>query len=174
MAAIFALNALSGTACAQAKPTATSNFGLQLGVGATGASPDYDNKNMAGVTVYGDIDYKDRFGLVGEYHYLNLYSPLDIAENSLLAGPRYKFNFGRLHPYVKAVGGIGTFEFIKGYYPATTKQNYTAIAAGGGIDYAVARHITARIDFEYQDWLNFKPNGLTPYVGTVGVAYRFR
>jgi len=128
---------------------------------------------MAGITGYGDLDYKEHLGLEVEYHYLNLYSPLDIAENSLLAGPRFRFNFGRLHPYVKAVGGIATFEFIKGYYPETTMQHYTALAGAGGVDYDLARHITVRADFEYQDWLNFKPNGLTPYLGTVGIAYRF-
>jgi opacity protein-like surface antigen len=164
----------SGPAHAQARPTATSKFSLQVGVGASGAKPDYDSKYMAGIAVYGDIDYKDHLGIEAEYHYLNLYSPLDIAENTLLAGPRYKFNFGRLHPYAKAVGGIGTFEFIKGYYPSTTTHNYTAIAVGGGVDYDLAHHITVRVDAEYQDWLNFKPNGLTPYVGTVGFAYRFR
>lgn len=164
----------SGNAYSQAQPTAISKLGLQVGAGGTITRPDYDSRYQAGITVYTDIGYKDHLGLEAEYHYLNIYSPHDFAENSLLAGPRYKFNFGRLHPYVKIVGGLGMFEFIKGDYPATTTQNYAAIAAGGGVDYDLAHHVTTRLDFEYQDWLNFKPNGLTPYSGTVGVAYRFR
>lgn len=169
----MALGPSATTVHAQAKPTATSTFTAQIGIGATGAKPDYDSKYMGGITAYGDLNYKEHLGLEAEYHYLNIYSPEDIAENTLLAGPRYRFNFGRLHPYVKAVGGLATFEFIKGYYPEDKKQQYTAIAGGGGVDYDLTHRIAARVDFEYQDWINFKPNGLTPYLGTVGFAYRF-
>jgi hypothetical protein len=30
-----------------------------------------------------------------------------------------------------------------------------------------------RVDYEYQRWLSFPPNGLSPWILGIGVAYRF-
>ena len=39
---------------------------------------------------------------------------------------------------------------------------------------SVTRKINVRvIDFEYQQWPGFSPNGLSPYVITAGAAYTF-
>jgi hypothetical protein len=104
---------------------------------------------------------------------MNLYSPRDFTENAILAGPRYQFNFGNLHPYIKAVGGRGMFQFEKGYFAADSTQYYTVVAGAGGVDYQFSHHFIGRAEFEYQDWVNFKPDQLTPYVATIGIAYRF-
>ena len=50
---------------------------------------------------------------------------------------------------------------------------YNMFALGGGLDYKIKSYITVRGDFEFQHWSGFPPNGLTPMVGTVGVAYHF-
>ena len=53
-------------------------------------------------------------------------------------------------------------------------QSYFIYALGGGVDYHATRHINIRlIDFEYQFWPGFKPNGLNPSGFNIGAAYVF-
>jgi opacity protein-like surface antigen len=61
-------------------------------------------------------------------------------------------------------------------YRGQTTANiaYNMLAFGGGLDYRVLPYLNIRGDYEYQRWFGFPPNGLTPSVVTVGVAYRFR
>jgi hypothetical protein len=56
----------------------------------------------------------------------------------------------------------------------STPGTYFLFALGVGLDYSINDKINARADFEYQRWTNFPPNGLTPPLFNVGVAYRFR
>jgi hypothetical protein len=50
---------------------------------------------------------------------------------------------------------------------------YNLGAIGAGVDYRVLPGMNARVDYEYQRWLGFPPNGLSPWIFSVGVAYRF-
>jgi opacity protein-like surface antigen len=48
------------------------------------------------------------------------------------------------------------------------------IAAGSiGADYRLTRSINLRAEYEYQRWMGFPPNGLTPTVASIGAAYHF-
>jgi hypothetical protein len=50
---------------------------------------------------------------------------------------------------------------------------YNIFAIGAGVDYHVVPSLNVRAEYEYQQWLSFPPNGLTPRIFSVGMAYRF-
>lgn len=164
----------TGHARAQAVPTASAIGSFQAGAGYTIVSPDYGQKRVVGFTGFADYDF-GRLGIEFDAHIGNLITPLDIAENSYLVGPRYVFRLGRIHPYAKGLLGVGMFRVLEtednqGIYTG----NYLAYAMGGGVDIRASDHITIRpIDFEYQKWPAFGQNGLTPLVYTFGAAYHF-
>lgn len=158
---------------AQARASGCKTFGAQIGVAATVARPDFDIKYMAGISAFGDFQYKAHLGLEAEYHYLNLYTPLNIAENTVLFGPTYRFNVGRMHPYIKVLAGVATWKQLQSsQYATTTSRYYGTTAIGAGAYYNVSRHIAVRAELEHQDWFTYSPYSLTPDLLTVGVAYR--
>jgi hypothetical protein len=82
-------------------------------------------------------------------------------------------------PYAKVLFGRGVFNFA-GPDPATGKTVQVANLAfntqsiGGGVDFKLSRSINLRlVDYEYQRWDGFPPNGLNPNVLSFGVAYHF-
>ncbi len=46
-------------------------------------------------------------------------------------------------------------------------------AVGIGSNYSLRPSLNVRIDYEYQRWNGFPPNGLSPEVFSFGVAYHF-
>jgi hypothetical protein len=157
----------------QALPTATSHGALQVGLGWTYAEPDYGQKAIQGVTVFGDFDFTPHIGAEAEFHYISLITPTDLGENSVLVGPRFVLPRGRYSFYAKALIGIGDIAIQEVEdNPQGGAGKYTAYGAGIGVDYRATKHIVVRGDFEYQRW-NYL-HGLTPTVFTVGAAYRFR
>ncbi|QNI36293.1 outer membrane beta-barrel protein [Edaphobacter sp. 4G125] len=161
---------------AQAIPTATRNSGLQVGAGYSFASPDYGQRKIQGYSIYGTFDFTRHIGIEGDIHRVNVITPTDIGENTYLLGPRYVLHFGRFHPYAKGLLGLGFFptNYDKGSGKPNTNYHHKIYAFGGGVDYTVSRHFNVRaVDFEYQRWPGWKPDGLTPYVFTFGAAYHF-
>jgi opacity protein-like surface antigen len=157
----------------QALPTATARGALQAGVGWTYAEPDYGQKAIQGVTIFGDFDFRVHLGAEAEYHYIALETPTDLAENSFLIGPRFILPRGRLSMYGKVLFGTGSIVIQEVQdNPEGGAGTYFAYAVGGGVDYRITRHLVARGDFEYQHWSYL--TGLTPSAFTVGAAYRFR
>ena len=171
----LSLAGITEQARAQALPTASAVAAFQAGAGYTIISPDYGQKRIQGFTGFADYDFSGKLGVEFDAHIGNLITPTDIAENSYLAGPRYVFRFGRLHPYVKGLVGVGQFRVLEtqdnqGIYTG----NYITYGLGGGLDYLATQHIVIRAaDFEYQKWPSFGRDGLSPLVYTFGVAYRF-
>lgn len=161
----------------QAVPAATRAVTIQIGVGVSAASPDYNPGVIKGGSIYGDMDFRTRLGIVGiegEIHDLEWFTPRDIGENSYLMGLRYGINKRGFHPYGKVLAGLGTFQYQKGFYPKTSSSTYKMIAFGGGLDYIATKQFSVRIfDLESQDWPRFRAHGLTPFVVTAGIAYRF-
>jgi hypothetical protein len=145
---------------------------LQLGAGWSYSSSDYTPQGTKGLTVYGDYDFTRHIGVEGDMHFDSIIAPADVGETSYLIGPRYVFPHRRFNPYAKALFGVGRLNFqydTSPHYSAT----YFTYALGGGLDVHATRHINVRaIDFEYQRW-NYPPNGLSPYVISVGAAYTF-
>jgi hypothetical protein len=168
----------------QAIPAMERPIQLEGGAGFSFASPDYGGTSSAGTmilvpyikgfTLFGDAVYHRRFGLEAEAHFDSILTPKDIGENTYMIGPKVSLiREGRMNLYVKALGGIGAFEYQKGVYAASHTDTYGAFAIGGGIEFNASRHITVRaIDIEQQSWPGFAPNGLKPFVTTLGIAYR--
>jgi hypothetical protein len=159
---------------AQATATASRSSALQLGGGFTYARPDYSTP-IKGLSIYGDYDITRHLGVEGDIHFVNLITPSDIAENSYLIGPRYRFHYGRFTPYAKALFGFGQFEYqYPSRFPAAATYTYGVYAFGGGVDVHATRHVNIRpFDIEFQNWPGFKGKGLTPIVMTFGAAYAF-
>ncbi len=155
---------------AQAAPAAEKTGGLQAGVGYVRGHPDYSPMNFNGFTVYGDADLWKHFGIEAEFHRISTSNTVNISEMTYEVGGRYRYPIGPVSPYVKVLGGRGTFNF------GSSNQNggYAMYAGGGGIDFRVQRSITVRVDYEYQRWGSFPPRGLQPSVATIGAAYSFR
>ena len=161
----------SGTA--QALPTATGHGSVQVGGGWTLANPDYGQKKIQGITGFADFDFSTHIGVEADVHYIALITPDDLAENSYLIGPRFLLRHRQYNLYAKALLGVGDL-VIQNPNDNIGRQAGTnfAYAAGGGLDINFPKHIVLRaIDIEYQHWSYL--TGLTPFVGTVGVAYRF-
>jgi opacity protein-like surface antigen len=165
---------IATAAHAQAMPTAVAKGTLQVGGGYSLATPDYGNKNVQGLSIFGDFDFRPHFGVEAEYHYISIVTPTDLGENSFLAGPRYVYNRGRFSFYAKGLIGIGDLVIQETQdNPQGGAGTYFTYGLGGGVDIRVTKHIIVRaIDSEYQHW-NLG-NGLTPIAYTVGAAYRFR
>jgi hypothetical protein len=147
---------------------------------------DYGQLHEYGPGLYGDFDYRVwgnvEVGIEGEVRFLHFIANpstcgkgtcgAGISESNLLAGPRLTYEIGRKwRPYVKFLAGGSRFHYPN--FISNQTYDYTTYAGGGGLDYLWTRHITVRpADFEYQHW-DFPPTGLTPWVYSAGVAYRF-
>lgn len=140
------------------------------------AQMDYGQHHNIGLGVYADADYHlwENFGigLEGEARFLNFHTKSDVTAQNFLGGPRLTYRFGRRWlPYAKVLFGGSRFHYPP--FISTQAFYYTTFAYGGGIDYRLNRHISIRpADFEYQHW-DFPPTGLTPWVYSAGVSYRF-
>jgi len=129
---------------------------------------------IQGISVYGDYNFSRHLGIEGDVHLATIFTPRDIGLQSYLVGPRYVFHIKRFQPYGKFLGGIGRFKTDYDIAPNST-FNYGIYAFGGGVDVPLTPHLNIRaVDFEYQKWPGFEPNGLSPLVWTFGAAYRFR
>lgn len=158
---------------AQAIPTASRAGALQLGAGWSVANPDYGPSKTQGISIFGDLDLTRHLGIEGDIHRASTITPTDIGVDSYLLGPRYIVRHGRFKPYAKALFGLGRFKYQYDTSPHTA-YTYKMFAFGGGLDIRTTRHVTVRaIDFEYQRWPGYPPNGLTPIVYTFGAAYAF-
>jgi hypothetical protein len=157
----------------QAIPTASRVGSIQAGVGGYLANPDFGQTKIKGLTFYGDYDLTQHIGVEGEIHY-SVITPSDISENSYVAGPRYVVRHKKLQGYAKVLFGVGHFGFQEGVNAHPQTGSYFEYVLGGGVEYQATRKINVRLfDFEVQKWPGFPTNGLSPYVGTIGVAYVF-
>lgn len=164
---------ISSICHAQAMPTATARTALQVGGGYTYARPDYGQRAIQGISAFADYDVGRHFGAEADIHYVSLITPLDLAENSYLVGPRFILPHGRYRLYGKALAGVGDFVIQQADGLNRIPGTSFAYAIGGGLDIVATKHIVVRAaDFEYQHWSYL--TGLTPFVVTVGAAYRIR
>ena len=168
---------------AQAYPTATRTP-IQAGVAFSFASPGTNSNSsnglvvqtpyIQGVTAFGDIGLTQRIGLEVTFHDLNLITPQDFGQTTILAGPRFSIALeDRANIYLKALGGIGRFNYQSPSYTPHS-DSYAVAAFGGGIEFRLSRHINLRpIDAEYQIWPGYPTGTLKPFITSIGAAYRF-
>jgi hypothetical protein len=160
---------------AQALPTATGRGAVQAGIGYTVATPDYGQFRIQGISGFADLDLGMHWGVEGDIHYVAIITPADIAENSYLIGPRFIYPVKQRYKfYAKGMIGIGDLVVQEWQdnigHPAGIQFAY---AFGAGLDIQASKHIVIRpVDVEYQHWSY--QNGLTPFVYTAGVAWKFR
>ena len=170
---VFLLAGFADRAQAQATATADRSGSLQAGAGVSYASPDYGPKDTKGVSGYVDFDLTRHIGVEATVHIVSLITPTDIGEDTYLIGPRYVYHYRRFNPYAKVLFGLGEFQYQYDYAPHY-HEGHGVFAFGGGLDIRATHRLNIRaIDFESQHWPGFARNGLTPYVTTVGAAYRF-
>lgn len=153
---------------AQAIYTANENTRIQAGAGVAVLNPDYTKGNVIGFSGWGDYDFSKWVGLEFSAHLGEFITPGDITENSYMLGPRLTYRRHKFTVYGKAMVGRSTI----------TNQNYNLsssynmFAFGGGLEYRLLRKINIRvIDFEQQQWPDFRPDALTPTVATIGASY---
>src|ERR1700761_732411 len=170
---------LPSTLHAQATPAATRGGIVQVGGAYTISNEDqYQGKMLQGATVYGTFDLNNHLGVEGDLHLASVFkSYYQYKETSYDAGLRWTQRYRNFAPYAKALVGFGhssansTNQIVGG----STPGSYFLFGLGGGLDYSLSPKINIRaIDFEYQRWPNFPPNGLTPPLFSFGVAYRIR
>ncbi len=162
------------SAWCQARPTASRAGDLQVGVDYAVANSDYDQQHkIRGYGFYADFDFREHFGVEVNFHQLN--DPFNpIYERSYEAGARYVRRYHFLKPYVKAMYGRGVFNFPTADNQSTAANlAYNQVDFGGGLDIPIISRVNVRAEYEYQHWFGFPPNGLTPGMVTVGVAYHF-
>jgi opacity protein-like surface antigen len=172
---LFAVFSLSLAAHSQALPTATGGpISVQGGAGVSFANSDYTTQYVKGVSFFASADLAAGLGVAVEYNDNNLVTPQDLGETSFMGGLRFTVKKKSFRPYVKVLAGLGTVHLSQGYFLTNATQSSMALGLGAGLDYRLSEHFFVRaIDFEYQDWRNFPPNGLSPYVITIGAGYRW-
>ncbi len=190
-------------ASGQALPTATRRGALQVGGDYVADFPDYTNSKFFGYGIYADLDYSEHFGVEFNFKQANdLTHQLNSQGNGNTGAPnvpsmqrtyelglRYSRNYKRFNPYVRGSIGRGDFEYPP--LPLPNPQNvsqgtlgYYLVSPAIGVDYTLTVRLSIRADFDSQHWLartdspspnniNGLPRGLTPFVYSGGIAYRF-
>lgn len=168
------------SARAQVVPSATKGqFSLTAGGFASVTQPDYAGFAIAqtspnrlyGIGAFVDVRFRRWVQLEAEGRWSRFNEFENTSEDNYLIGPRvpiHTFHFMKATPYGKVLVGLGrmNFENKDGY------GHFTAIAYGGGLDFKLTKRISARGDFEYQQWPQWLNSSLYPYVVSAGVSYR--
>lgn len=137
---------------------------------------DYGQHHNMGIGGFADFDYRIwneiGIGVEGEARFMNFHEYSGVYDQNFLGGPRLTYRLGsHWLPYVKVLAGGSRFH----YPPFISNQvyNYTTIAYGGGLDIKLNDRWSIRpADFEYQDFIDYPPTGLTPWVYSAGISYR--
>ncbi len=175
---------------AQTSPSGEGHgVSIWLGLSVSSFNPDYGcahnspfacwNHQLIGISPYADTSafLLGRIGAEGEARFLRWHGPSDMTIDSYMAGPRVRlWNNRKL---------LFSGKFLVGNARLTlappVNGNYFALAPGCAADYRVAKHLSTRIDYEYQRWPGFKGvhsgpghGGLTPNGLSVGFSYALR
>jgi opacity protein-like surface antigen len=180
--ALFLLLATAGAGSARAQvvPAATrGQFELDAGGLVSIFQPDYAGFGVAqtspnrlyGIGAFVDAKFTRWVQVEAEGRWLRFNEFDDISEDNYLIGPRipiHHFKFMRATPYGKVLVGFGRMNFENN----DAWGRFTDIAYGGGVDFKLTNRISARGDFEYQQWPNWLSSALYPYGVSAGVSYR--
>lgn len=165
----------------QARPTASRAGDLQIGGSYTTANSDYVPNRIRGFGFYADFDLREHIGIEAEFHQINDPNTI-IYERTYEVGARYVYRprrFDRASLFAKGMYGRGVFNFPPPFPPPYPQNQpaanlaYNLAALGAGVDIAVHPRVNVRIEYEYQKWFGFPPDGLTPQLITFGAAYHF-
>jgi hypothetical protein len=204
--ATAAISAATLTASAQVVPSAEAG-GLPLvaGAGASLFNMDWGHdqfgqpRYMEGVTGWVDwnltrlpgpallrglsveIELRDiSFGVPNSLSNANVGDTgTNLRQDTGLGGVTYTWrHYRRVHPYGKALAGLGSIDFppLPASPPTYRHDDRTITAFGGGADLGVGHNIWVRADWEYQFWPDLfgSPHALTPTGITIGAVYDFK
>ncbi len=187
---ILALMTLSATlpwatsAVAQpAHPTATRELELSAFAGASGSYTGLGNGRNFSVTAGADLGLPIYRFLRPTIEVRGTY-PTDggdvDSQKSILVGGKAEFlPTRRIRPYGNFLIGRGEMDYKHGgYYFNYSIYKLTTtnvLSPGFGLDYDFTRHLSLRLDGQYQRWGDAPTPSGTVYakVGTAGVVYRF-
>lgn len=177
-AALCVLYALK--ASAQVAPAAkVSGLPISVGVGVSSYNLDYGpGRRMEGVVARAGVGIFHGLGVDLSARTIFMFTPAELTrmqQTTYLAGVYYQAPaIGRLRPFARYAGGIGTIEFPS-RNPFYTRDTYTVMAPSGGVEYQLTHKVALRAEYEYQFWQKFLgPHDLTPQGFTVGVTYSLR
>lgn len=146
---VGALLSAAVTASAQSKIDASVSYELRRSNGPAGECGCF---NLQGGRVDGSYRVFKRFAVAVEIsgaHASNITgSGLDLSLLTYMAGPRYSLHLKHgLNPFAQFLaGGVHGFDST---FPhpagASSSANSFAFTAGGGLDYALSRHISVRV-----------------------------
>ena len=170
-AAVVLLVFHPGLGFTQALPAASSLGGyITIGGSFAAYRSPYNNNEVAGYSLFGDVNVTRRFGIEAEGRRLRFDTDQDTRSATYLIGPRISTTWPRFRPYAKVLAGTGQFTFPFAY----AKGSYFVIAPGGGLDISVlhGRGFVRVVDFEYQDWRQFTYGSSHPYGVSSGISIR--
>lgn len=130
---------------------------------------DYNPNSLKGFAFYTTLDLGHHLGGEFNIHEGKSGGGDQLYERTYEIGPRYHRSYGIFEPYAKAMYGRGVFNFPNN----AANLAYNLFAIGGGTDIRVRPYLNVRVDYEYQFWRGFPPQGLTPQFITIGAAYHF-
>lgn len=185
------LTAAAAASSQVAPPTATRLADLQVGGGFVWAHSDYVPNDIGGFGFYADYDILGHYGIEADFHQVRDPNPDPLVPNNHFSertyelGGRYvrRYDRGHLAPYGKLLFGRGVVNFRAhqlfvpgGLETYIDNIGYNIVSFGGGLDYRITERINVRGDFEYQHFFAHDrelPDGLSPYLFTIGAAYHF-
>ena len=145
--------------------------GLTLFAGVTGSGNylQYGQRKMLGFSGFVDVDKKGHLGVEAEGNWQIFHQTADVHTSSYMVGPRFRLNMGRIHPYAKALVGIGEFNFPYNL----AHGSYLVVAPGGGVDFRLSRRIRLRLaDAEWQYWPEFTYGATSSLSVSTGIRVR--
>ncbi len=143
---------------------------IAVGGAVAGFRSSYGQQNVAGFTLYSDVNLSTRLGMEGEARFLRFHTQEQTHSSTYLIGPRIVIPRGRFRFYGKFLVGAGDFTFPFNY----AQGSYLVIAPGAGLDMRIlqGRASIRLLDFEYQDWHDFTFGSMHPYGLSSGVSFR--
>jgi hypothetical protein len=176
-------------ALGQAIPGATRHLDVQAGATFTFGFPDYTPQNAMGYGIYATADVTPHWGAELDFHQIDILQHSPAKETTFEYGVRYRRYYGNYTVYLKGMAGRGTFDSIPGFYQGNSSPSYNLLAFGAGVERPITTRINVRLGMDYQHWFTgsvtgpagvggpgqdlYLPNGLTPILYEVGVAYHF-
>jgi hypothetical protein len=143
-------------------------IGLTAGGTVSGYEVGYGQQKLLGVAAIVDGESRRPLGFEAETRWLMYHQTDGERATTWSAGPRYRFDKGKLQFYGKGLIGVGDFTFPYNY----AHGSYLVISPGGGVDYRYTRQISFRLaDFEYQYWPQFTFGAMSSYGVSAGIRY---
>jgi len=178
--AVSALTSSAPSLKAQVAPAArVGGMPISVGFGISSYDLDYGpGRRMEGADLRAGIGIFHGIGIDASARSIFMFTPAALSrmqQNTFLGGVYYDgMHFGRVRPFVRAAGGLGTIEFPS-RNPKYTRDSYTVYAPSVGAEFRITPKVALRAEYEYQFWKEFQgPRYLNPEGYTIGVNYYIR